>query len=69
MVDITTYRHRVTLEVLRPELLHHACKLRFVRRNPCGQPVALRLRLFLGPSYAFGVPGHFESLADQISGQ
>jgi hypothetical protein len=40
-----------------------------MRRNPCGQLVALRPRLFLNPRYGFGAPGHFESLAQQISGQ
>jgi hypothetical protein len=52
-----------------PELLHHAGKLCFVRRNPCGELVALRLRLFLAPGYAFGAPGDFESLTQHISGQ
>jgi hypothetical protein len=51
------------------ELLDYSSKLRFIRSNLGGQPVAVSPRLFLSPRYAFGTPGHFEPLADQVFGQ
>jgi hypothetical protein len=55
--------------LIQLELLDHSRKLRFIRSNLCGKPVALCPCLFLGPCYASDTPGHFESLADQVFGQ
>ena len=40
-----------------------------MRRNLCGQFLAVRLRLFVSSCYASGTPDDFESLADQVFGQ
>jgi hypothetical protein len=51
------------------EFLDHRSKLRFMRRNRCGQLVTMRPPLFLSPRDASGAPGYFELLADQVFGQ